>query len=327
MTLSLAALLLCAAWLAWFALSPVALQAPGVDFSIRPGSSLRSATRQMIEAGVDISAWPFVLLVRLAAGDTGIKAGSYQVHSGVTPWNLLRKITLGDFTQVEIVIPEGWTFRQMRAALDAHRELKHDTAGLREGEIMQALGAGGVRAEGMFFPDTYLFGKGESDWVILKRALQAMEKRLLSAWDQRAPGLPLATPYEALILASIVEKETGLASDRALVAGVFANRLRGGMNLQTDPSVIYGMGEKFDGNLRKRDLMKDTPYNTYTRAGLPPTPIAMPGQASLAAALNPARTGAMYFVARGDGSSVFSRTLDEHNRAVARYQKPAGPRP
>jgi len=323
---SLTALLLCAAWLSWFALSPVALPAAAVDFSIKPGSSLKSATRQMIEAGLDMSVWPFTLLVRLFEGDTKIKAGSYQVRAGVTPWNLMRKITLGDFTQVEIIFVEGWTFRQMRAALNAHGELEHDTSALSDRQIMEELGIRGRPPEGLFFPDTYLFGKGESDLAILKRAHRAMNKRLQSAWDQRAANLPLATPYDALILASIIEKETGLASDRPLVAGVFINRLRGGMNLQTDPSIIYGMGDKFDGNLRKRDLMRDTPYNTYTRPGLPPSPIAMPGQASLLAAVNPAVTGALYFVARGDGSSVFSRTLEEHNSAVARYQRPGGVR-
>ncbi|MBI4290980.1 MAG: endolytic transglycosylase MltG [Betaproteobacteria bacterium] len=324
---SLTALMLVTAWLGWFALSPVALPAAAVDFSIKPGSSLKSATRQMIEAGLDMPAWPFNLLVRFFVGDTKIKAGGYQVRAGVTPWNLMRKITLGDFTQVEIVFVEGWTFRQMRAALDAHSELKHDTAALSDDRIMEELGVRDRPPEGLFFPDTYLFGKGESDFAILKRAHREMNKRLQSAWNQRAADLPLANAYEALILASIVEKETGLASDRALVAGVFINRLRSGMNLQTDPSVIYGMGDKFNGNLRKRDLMTDTTYNTYTRAGLPPSPIAMPGQASLLAAVNPAVTGAMYFVARGDGSSVFSRTLEEHNRAVARYQKPGATRP
>lgn len=324
---SLTAPLLFAAWLGWFALSPVALPAAAVDFSIKPGSSLKSATRQMVEAGLDMPAWPFNLLVRFFVGDTKIKAGSYQVRAGVTPWNLMRKITLGDFTQVEIVFVEGWTFRQMRAALDAHNELKHDTAALSERQIMEELGVRDRPPEGLFFPDTYLFGKGESDLAILKRAHREMNKRLQSTWDQRAANLPLTKPYEALILASIIEKETGLASDRALVAGVFINRLRSGMNLQTDPSVIYGMGDKFNGNLRKRDLMTDTAYNTYTRAGLPPSPIAMPGQASLLAAVNPAVTGAMYFVARGDGSSVFSRTLEEHNRAVARYQKSGATRP
>ncbi len=323
---SLAALLVWAAWLGWFAFGRVSLSGPTVDFSIRPGSSLKSATRQMIEAGVNMPAWPFILLVRLCAGDSGIKAGSYQVSAGLTPWALMRKITLGDYSQTEIVFVEGWTFRQMRSALDAHRDVRHDTARWKDNKIMEALGAPGKPPEGLFFPDTYLFAKGESDLAILKRAQRALNHRLQAAWDQRTANLPLANPYEALILASIIEKETARASDRGLIAGVLTNRLRGGMALQADPSVIYGLGDKFDGNLRKRDLMRDTPYNTYTRTGLPPSPIAMVGQASLLAAVNPASTGAMYFVARGDGSSEFSRTLDEHNRAVARYQLRGGAR-
>ena len=320
LTFSVAALLVFVAWFGWFAFSPVGLSGASVDFSIRSGSSLRGATRQMIDAGVNISAWPFVLLVRISAGDSSIKAGSYQVADGVTPWNLMRKITLGDFTQAEIVFLEGWTFRQVRAGLNAHNDVKHETSGLSDHQILQLLNVPEKSPEGLFFPDTYLFAKGESDLTILKRAQRAMNRRLQAAWEQRASNLPLANPYQALILASIVEKETGLTSDRPMVAGVFVNRLRSGMALQTDPTVIYGIGEKFDGNLRKRDLMKDTPYNTYTRPGLPPSPISMPGQASLMAAVNPAPTGALYFVARGDGSSVFSQTLDEHNRAVTRYQ-------
>lgn len=310
-----------AAWLTWFGLTPVDLAAPSVDFSIKRGSSLRSGTRQMIEAGIRMPAWPFNLLARLASKETSIKAGSYQVEHGVTPWQLMNKITQGDFAQSEVVFIEGWTFRQIRAALDVHAAVRHDSAGFSDADVMRRLNADTVMPEGMFFPDTYLFGKGESDLAILARAHRTMQKQLQSAWQQRDPGVPLASPYEALILASIVEKETGQSSERQLIAGVFSNRLRAGMKLQTDPTVIYGLGERFDGNLRKRDLMTDAPFNTYTRPGLPPHPIAMPGQASLLAAVNPARTGALYFVARGDGTSQFSRSLEEHNRAVAKYQR------
>lgn len=186
---------------------------------------------------------------------------------------------------------------------------------------MQKLGAPGTPAEGRFFPDTYTYSRGSSDLAVLKRALHAMDRKLAQAWEQRAPDSPLKSPEQALVLASIVEKETGRPSDRPEIAGVFTNRLRIGMLLQTDPTVIYGMGEAFDGNLRRRDLLKDTPWNTYTRPGLPPTPIAMPGQAALLAAVKPARTQALYFVARGDGSSQFSATLEEHNRAVNKYQR------
>lgn len=310
-----------AAWLAWFAMTPVGLSASPLDFSIKRGSGLRSATRQMIDAGIAMPAWAFELIGRVSSSQGTIKAGSFEVSAGVTPWDLLKKLTQGDFAQSEVVFIEGWTFRQMRAALDADTFVRHDTRGLTDAEIMRRLEAGSIAAEGMFFPDTYLFGKGESDLSILGRAYRAMQKQLQSAWQQRASDLPLASPYEALILASIVEKETGLASDRATIAGVFINRLRAGMLLQTDPTVIYGLGDSFDGNLRKRDLVKDGPFNTYTRAGLPPHPIGNPGSASLLAATRPAPTQALYFVARGDGSSQFSRSLEEHNRAVAKYQR------
>jgi UPF0755 protein len=310
----------------WKAFTAVSLSGSTVEFSIARGSTLRSATRQMVDAGVGLTGWHFNLLARLTSSSTTIKAGSYAVSEGITPWEILRKITAGDFTQVEVVFIEGWTVRQMRAALDAHPALRHDTAGLADGEVMARLGAAGVSAEGWFFPDTYLFGKGESDLTVLARAHRAMEKQLESAWMQRAPDTPLRTPYEALILASIVEKETGRPEDRGLIAGVFTNRLRIGMRLQTDPTVIYGLGERFDGNLRKRDLVTDTPHNTYTRGGLPPTPIALPGLASLKVAVNPEKTDALYFVARGDGSSEFSKTLEQHSRAVDRFQRSASRR-
>jgi len=322
--LALCLSLLAAAELTWYAFSPVTLRSDPADFSVKPGSSLRSATRQMVEAGVELNAWQFNLLGRVSGRAGTIKAGSYEVGRGITPLSLLDKLTAGDVTQVEIALIEGWTFRQMRAVLDALPALKHDSAGLGDAEIMARLGATGRSPEGLFFPDTYLFGKGSSDLDILKRAYRAMDRHLLAAWQQRAPDLPYQNPYEALIMASVIEKETGQAADRALISGVFVNRLRIGMMLQTDPSVIYGMGEEFDGNLRKKDLLADTPHNTYTRTGLPPTPIAMPGQAALQAALNPAKTPALYFVARGDGSSEFSRTLAEHERAVAKYQRRGG---
>jgi len=316
--------LLVTAGLGWYALSPVALRADPADFSIKSGSSLRSATRQIIESGVQLNDWQFNLLGRLLGKAGTIKAGSYEVGGGVTPLALLNKLTAGEVTQVEVVFIEGWTFRQLRAVLDADADVRHDSAALSDIEVMARLGAAGRSPEGLFFPDTYLFGKGTSDLDILKRAYKSMDRQLLAAWQQRAPDLPYRSPYDALIMASVIEKETGQATDRALIGGVFVNRLRIGMMLQTDPSVIYGLGEKFDGKLRKKDLRADTPHNTYTRSGLPPTPIAMPGQASLAAALNPAKTTALYFVARGDGSSEFSRTLAEHERAVTKYQRRGG---
>ncbi len=322
--LALCLTLLAAAVLAWRAFSPVALRSDPADFSIKPGSSLRSATRQMVESGVELNVWQFNLLGRLLGKAGAIKAGSYEVGRGITPLALLNKLTAGEVTLTEVVLIEGWTFRQMRAVLNAEPELMHDSAALSDAEIMASLGAAGRSPEGLFFPDTYLFAKGTSDLDILKRAYKAMDRQLQAAWQARAPELPYRNPYEALILASVIEKETGQSTDRALIGGVFVNRLRIGMMLQTDPTVIYGLGEKFDGNLRKKDLLKDTPHNTYTRGGLPPTPIAMPGQASLQAALNPAKTQALYFVARGDGSSEFSRTLAEHERAVTKYQRRGG---
>lgn len=321
--LSFAAALGFLGWMGYFATQPLALQASPLDFTVKAGSTLRSASRQIEEAGVAMPAWQFTLLGRALGKAAEIKAGSYQLAEGVTPLKLLEKLTRGDVTQAEIVLLEGWTFRQMRAALDAHAHVRHDTAGLTERQIMEKLGAEGA-AEGRFFPDTYLFAKGSSDLEVLKRSYRQMEKLLLTEWGRRQANLPYASPYEALIMASIVEKETGQSQDRAQIASVFINRLKKGMLLQTDPTVIYGLGERFDGNLRKRDLQADGPYNTYTRTGLPPTPIAMPGLASIQATLNPVRTDAYYFVARGDGSSQFSRTLEEHNRAVAKYQLKKG---
>ena len=319
--LALCLTLLAIAGLGWYAFSPLELRSDPADFSIKPGSSLKSATRQIVESGVGLNAWQFNMLGRLLGKAGSIKAGSYEVGSGITPLALLDKLTAGEVTQAEVVFIEGWTFRQVRAALNADPGAMHNSAALSDAEIMAQLGAAGRNPEGLFFPDTYLFGKGASDLDILRRAYKAMDRQLQAAWQQRAPDLPYRSPYEALIMASVIEKETGQATDRALIGGVFVNRLRIGMMLQTDPSVIYGLGENFDGNLRKKDLLADTPHNTYTRTGLPPTPIAMPSQASLQAALNPAKTPALYFVARGDGSSEFSRTLAEHERAVAKYQR------
>ena len=319
--LALCLTLLAVAGLGWYAFSPLKLRSDPAEFSIKPGSSLKSATRQIAESGIELSAWQFNLLGRLLGKASTIKAGSYEAGSGITPLALLDKLTAGDVTQTDVVFIEGWTFRQLRAALNSDPGVRHDSAAFSNAEIMSRLGAPERSPEGLFFPDTYVFGKGTSDLDILRRAYAAMDRQLQTAWELRAPDLPYRSPYEALIMASVIEKETGQSTDRALIGGVFVNRLRIGMMLQTDPSVIYGLGEEFDGNLRKKDLRADTPHNTYTRAGLPPTPIAMPGLAALQAALNPAKTTALYFVARGDGSSEFSRTLAEHERAVTKYQR------
>lgn len=310
------------AWLVWFAIKPLALRTSPLDFGIPAGVGLRAAAQQMAQAGLGFSPWQFTLLARLAGKSAEIKAGSYEVNQGVTPWLLLGKLTRGDVTQAEIVFVEGKTFSQLRDELDADPEVRHDTEGLKDADIMARIGADGKYPEGLFFPDTYLFAKNStSDLDILKRAYLAMQRHLDIEWHRRSQGLPFATPYQALIMASIIEKETGRPSDRAQVAAVFINRLRLGMPLQTDPTVIYGVGAKLQGGLSKRYLQIDTPYNTYTRNGLPPTPIAMPGLASLQAALHPPASPMLYFVARGDGTSQFSRTLDEHNRAVAKYLK------
>ena len=314
---------LAAGGLWWWANQPLELRNSPLDFRVNAGSSLRSAASQMREAGMVVDTDLLALLARAFRADTGIKAGSYSVTAGVTPLQLLDKLIRGKVTQGEMILVEGWTFRQWRARMDAHPDLRHETRGLSEQQIAERIGLATTRLDGLLFPDTYLFDKQSSDLDLVARAVRAMDKRLAAEWAQREAGLPYKTPYEALVMASIVEKETGRESDRPMIAAVFVNRLRRGMLLQTDPTVIYGMGEAFDGNLRRRDLLADTPYNTYTRAGLPPTPIAMPGQASLRAALHPAVSEALYFVARGDGSSHFSKTLDEHNMAVNRFQRGA----
>ncbi len=314
-------LLLAAAGAGYYATRPLPLPSTPFEFSLKQGSSLKNAARQMQQAQLLEQDVVFVWMARLLGKSAQIKAGNYELEHPVSPLELLEIITKGQVSQSQLSVIEGWTFMQLRAALAANPDIAHDTANLSDAEIMQRIGAAEGYPEGLFFPDTYYFAAGSSDLQIFKRAYQTMQKRLQEAWLGRAAGLPLQSPYQALILASIVEKETGTPGDRTMIAGVFVNRLRKGMLLQTDPTVIYGLGDQFDGNLRKRDLLADTPYNTYTRAGLTPTPIALPGVAALQAALHPAPTTALYFVARGDGSSHFSSTLNEHNNAVNRYQK------
>jgi UPF0755 protein len=307
--------------LLWWANQPLQLRNSPLDFRVTAGSSLRSAITQMREAGIDVEPTLLSIVARVIRADTAIKAGSYAVKNGVTPMRLLNKLLKGKVTQGELTLVEGWTLRQWRVRMDSHPDLIHETKGLSESQIVAQLGLDVRSLEGRLFPDTYLFDKQSSDLELLARANRAMLRKLDAEWVQRGADLPYKSVDEALVMASIIEKETGREADRPLVAAVFINRLRKGMLLQTDPTVIYGIGASFDGNLRKRDLLTDTPYNTYTRPGLPPTPIAMPGQASLRAALNPAQSDALYFVARGDGSSQFSQTLDEHNNAVNRYQR------
>jgi UPF0755 protein len=273
------------------------------------------------DAGVEVNPGLLYWWFRLSGQARQIKAGSYELEPGISPLGLLRKLVRGEEALRAVTLVEGWTFAQVRAALATADQLVPESKGLPDYLVMKVLGRPGLPAEGRFFPDTYTYAKGSSDLALLRRAMRAMDKTLALVWQQRLPDTPLKTPEQALILASIVEKETGRASDRPMIAGVFANRLRIGMMLQTDPSVIYGMGESFSGNLRRRDLQTDTPWNTYTRVGLPATPIAMPGKPALLASVKPTPTKAIYFVARGDGSSQFSASLEEHNQAVNKYQR------
>ena len=307
----------------WWLHQPLELRLqPGsqvVELEIEPGTTAAGAAAAAVASGVKTPVLLLQTWFRYSGQARLIKAGSYEVTPGTTPRKLLSMLVRGEETLKSFTLVEGWNFRQVRAALQKSEQLTPDSSGLSPEMIMEKLGRPGVHPEGRFFPDTYTYAKGSSDLAVLKRAARAMDKRVEAAWAQRNPDTPLKTPEQALILASIVEKETGKPGDRPQIGGVFSNRLRSGMLLQTDPTVIYGLGEKFDGNLRKRDLLADTPYNTYTRAGLPPTPIAMPGKAALLAAVKPAPTKALYFVARGDGSSEFSDSLDAHNRAVNKY--------
>lgn len=306
---------------AWWLYQPLWQGVTALELEVEPGTSPRTVARDVAAAGANVQPDLLYAWFRVSGKDRRIKAGNYEIPAGTTPQSLLQKLVQGEEALKAITFVEGWTFRQMRQAMARDAHLRQDSAVLSDAALMEQLGRPGVAPEGRFFPDTYTYAKGASDMAVLRRALHAMDRRLETAWAQRSADTPLKTPDEALILASIVEKETGRASDRAEIAGVFTNRLRIGMLLQTDPTVIYGIGAQFDGNLRRRDLQTDTPWNTYTRAGLPPTPIAMPGKASLMAAVQPQRTKALYFVAKGDGSSHFSATLEEHNRAVNRYQR------
>ena len=317
--LLLAAGLAGATW--WWLQRPLPLAADSIELSIEPGTAPREIAQGWVDAGVQTSPLLLYEWFRWSGLARRIRAGSYELSPGDTPRSLLTKMVRGDETLATARLIEGWTFRQFRAELARADGLKPTTSGMSDDEVMAALGLPGLPPEGRFYPDTYAYSKGSSDIAVLRRAQRAMQQRLDAAWAQRALDTPLRSADEALVLASIVEKETGAAADRPKVAAVFVNRLRIGMPLQTDPTVIYGLGDQFDGNLRKRDLLADTPYNTYTRGGLPPTPIAMPGRAALEAAVRPDTTKALYFVARGDGTSEFSDNLAAHNRAVNQYQR------
>lgn len=303
-----------AAW--WFAMRPLELAQP-VDFAVEKGETMRQAARSAQIAGLPVNAERLYWMARFAGKADHIVAGGYEVRPGMTAWDVIDKLHRGDVTYAELRLIEGWTFRQVRETIESHPWIRADTADLSDAELLARIGAQENHPEGLFFPDTYRFARYSPASAVLRSAYASMQGRLEQVWETRDPALPVSTPYEALILASIIEKETGRPDERGRVASVFANRLRIGMRLQTDPTLIYGYGgEAFEGRLRRRHLDTDHAYNTYTRAGLPPTPIAMPGQASLQAAVRPDETDYLYFVARGDGSSQFSRTLAEHNRAV-----------
>ncbi len=308
------------AWLFQYARTSLKLSPQAQEISIQPKSGLKSIANQLVEQQVLGSPWPFIVLAKILQKEQKLKAGEYTLNKNITPYQLLLSLNHGKATQGSITFIEGKTFKQMREKIAKNDAIKNTTQELSDAKIMQLIGKGEAHAEGLFFPDTFYFDRGTLDTILLKRAYDSMQAKLDQAWNNRAPNLPYKNSYEALIMASIVEKETGKASERPMIAGVFLNRLRIGMRLQTDPTVIYGMGDKYDGNIRRKDLQTDTIYNTYTRSGLPPTPIAMPGLASIEAALHPEQTKALYFVGKGDGSHAFSNSLIEHNRAVAKYQ-------
>lgn len=298
---------------------PLHLPSDKVDVLIPPGTSPAGVAQILNQAGIDVDPRGFAWLARISEQDKKLKAGGYQIIRGESVWDIMRRMAAGDVTQRQVTFVEGWTLKQIRQALRQHPDIRQTAQNLTDAQLLEQLGISAKYAEGLFFPDTYVFPIGTTDLEILQQSLNAQQQLLDKMWQGRQPGLPLKSPYEALVLASIVEKETGLEADRAKIAGVFINRLRVGMPLQTDPTVIYGMGENYQGRIRKKDLQTDTPWNTYTRTGLPPSPIANVGKASLAAALNPEKHNYFYFVARGDGSSAFAVNLTEHNKNVSQF--------
>ena len=300
--------------------SPNVADFPVYKVKIKPQSGLASIAGQLQGQGVSTPSIVFQISARVLFLGSKLKPGTYLLPTRASLGTILLQIARGDRVKESIAIVPGMTIWQLRQLVDAHPSLLHQTKGMSAKEILQKLNLNYPGLEGIFMPDTYIFDPDEADIEIYRRASQAMQKQLSQAWSQKEANSPLKTPYELLILASIIEKETGRSSDRGMVAAVFTNRLKIGMMLQTDPTVIYGMGRHYDGNIRKQDLLSDTPYNTYTRSGLPPTPIAMPGMAAIEAALHPAKTKALYFVGKGDGSHAFSNSLAEHNAAVAHYQ-------
>jgi len=301
--------------------TPIATLRQSTIFDIPRGSSLRSVATDLQQRGLLDRPQVWIAWARITHRAGGLRAGEYALQPGLTPRQLLEVLSSGAVVLHSVTFIEGATFADIRQQLRSNADVRADYADKSAAEVMQALNSPGVHPEGQFFPDTYYFPKGTSDLDLLEMAHRRMTTELEAAWRERDPSLPLASAYEALILASVVEKETAVDRERPLVAGVFVERLRRGMRLQTDPTVIYGIGEAYDGNIRRTDLLRDTPYNTYTRAGLPPTPIALPGLESLRAAVKPTMSGAIFFVATGepDGSHAFSSTLSEHEAAVKRY--------
>ncbi len=318
--LSLLTLMILAGSLAYYAITPLKLHPNSQEVTIQAKSGLKSIANQLVEQGVLSEPWRFIILAKVLHKESYLQAGDYTLNRNITPYQLLLSLNHGKATQGSVTFIEGRTFMQMRSKLEKNDSVKQTISVLSETEILRKIGSDYTVAEGLFFPDTYYFDRNTADSVMLQRSYDSMKSKLDDAWNKRAAGLPYKNSYQALIMASIIEKETGKADERPMIAGVFINRMRIGMRLQTDPTVIYGMGAQYKGNIRKKDLLNDTPYNTYTRNGLPPTPIAMPGLASIEAALHPASTKALYFVGKGDGSHAFSNSLEEHNRNVVKYQ-------
>ncbi len=320
-----AGLALLLVWSVAFFVVPTRWHDQPCELDVNSGLGLRQVARQLVQQGILWEPWSFTLVGRMLGRKSKLKAGSYEWSSPPTPWTLLTALTEGPEGGWEIRVVEGQTFAQMRQELARQSSLRQDTTRWTDAEIMAKLGEAGSAPEGWFYPDTYVYAPGDSDWSILQRSHRAMQRHLHEVWQQRDPGLPWQTPYQALIVASLIEKETASSPERPRIAAVFVNRLRLGMRLQSDPTVIYGMGSAYDGHLHHHDLHQDTPFNTYTRQGLTPTPIALPGLAALRAAVHPQAVSDLYFVARGDGTHQFSATLAAHQNAVVRYQLQQGP--